>query len=172
MTNLYPFLQSSLEWTFTELFSANVSLWNQYKYISFNIFSSRILIISYKMLIITGISNEKTYELTINEILCRNVTIFSRQELTSLFQVHEKLKACTSSKLNFSSNCFIADDSHVKIVWLHVVVFSEHDILHFWDNVHLINYYPVKVPQNCFNSFNFSNQTCIQVSKFSFALDK
>ena len=28
-------------------------------------------------------------------------------------------------------NCFIADDSHVKVVWLHVVVFSEHDILHF-----------------------------------------
>ena len=40
-----------------------------------------------------------------------------------------KLKACRSSKLNFSSSCFIADDSHVKIVWLHVVVFSEHDIL-------------------------------------------
>ena len=42
-----------------------------------------------------------------------------------------KLKACGSSKLNFSSNCFIVDDSHVKIVWLHAVVFSEHDILHF-----------------------------------------
>ena len=40
-----------------------------------------------------------------------------------------KLKAYRSSKLNFSSSCFIADDSHVKIVWLHVVVFSEHDIL-------------------------------------------
>ena len=30
-----------------------------------NIFSCRILIISYKMLIITGISNEKTNQLTI-----------------------------------------------------------------------------------------------------------
>ena len=62
--------------------------------------------------------------------------------------------------------------SHIKIVCLHIVVFSEHDILHFWDNVQLFKYYPVKVLQNCFNSFNYSNQTCIQVSKFSFALDK
>ena len=43
----------------------------------------------------------------------------------------EKLKGCRNSKLNFSSSCFIANDSHVKIVWLHLVVFSEHDILHF-----------------------------------------
>ena len=55
---------------------------------------------------------------------------FRRQEL-AVFQVQEKLKACRSSKLNFSSSCFIADDSHVKIVWQHVVVFSVHDILHF-----------------------------------------
>ena len=60
MTNLYPLIQGSLEWPFSELFTANVSLWNQYKYIAFNIFSCKILIISYKMLIITGISNEKT----------------------------------------------------------------------------------------------------------------
>ena len=83
-----------------------------------------------------------------------------------------KLKACRSSKLNFSSSCFIADDIHLKIVWLHEVVFSERDILYFRDNVHLFKYYRVKVPQNGFNSFNCSNQTCIQVSKFSFALDK
>ena len=153
MTNFYPFVQGSLEWSFSELFSANVSLWNQYKYIAFNIFSCRNLIVSYKMLIITGISNEKTNELTICGILCRNVTRFYRQELASLFQVQEKLKACRNSKLNFSSSCFTANDSHVKIVWLHVVVFNEHDILHFWDNLHLFKYYPVKVPQNCFNSF-------------------
>ena len=55
------------------------------------------MIASYKMLIITGISNEKT-NLTINGILCQNVTIFS---------------------------------SHVKILYLYVVFFSEHDILHF-----------------------------------------
>ena len=37
-------------------------------------------------------------------------------ELDSFFQVQEKVKACRNSKLNFSSSCFIADDSHVKIV--------------------------------------------------------
>ena len=40
------------------LFSFDLSLWNQYKYIAFNIFSCRILIISYKMFIITGLPNE------------------------------------------------------------------------------------------------------------------
>ena len=83
------------------------------------------------MLIITGISNEKINELTIYGILCRNMTMFYRQELASLFQVQEKLNERRSSKLNFLSSCFIAYDSHVKIVWLHVVVFSEYDILHF-----------------------------------------
>ena len=129
----------------------------------------RILIISYKILIITGISNEIANELTIYRVLCRNVTTFYRQELPSLFQVQEKMKPCRSSKLNFLRNCFIAD---VKIAWLHVVVFSEHDILHFRDNVHLFKHHPVKVPQNYFNSFNCSNQTCIQLSKSSFDLDK
>ena len=75
MTNLYPFIQGSLEhnhqkWPFNKLFSANASLWNQYKYIVFNIFSYIILIISDKMLINTGISNEKTNELTMYGILC------------------------------------------------------------------------------------------------------
>ena len=169
MTNLH---QGSLEWPFSKLFFAHVSLWNQYRYIVFKISSYRILIISYKMLIITRISNEKTNELTISEKLCWNVTIFYRQELASLFRLQEKLKACWSSKLNFSSSSFIADDSHVKIIWLHAVAFSKHDILHFWGNVHLFKYYPLKVPQNDFNSFNCSNQTCIQVSKFSFGIAK
>ena len=110
---------------------------------AFNIFSCRILVILYKTLIITGISNEITNELTTYGILCWNVTVFYQQELASLFQVQEKLKACGSSKLNFSSSCFIADDSHVKIIWLRIVVFSEHDIWHFWDNIHLFKYYPV-----------------------------
>ena len=140
MAYLYPFIQGWLEWTFIESFSANVSLWNQYKYVAFNISSCRILIISYKTLIITGISNEKTNELTIYRTLCWNVTKFYLKELVSLFQVQEKLKACRSSKLNFSSSGFIADDSHIKIVWLHIVVFSKHYILHFWDNVHLFKY--------------------------------
>ena len=60
MMNLYPFIQGWLEWPFSELFSANVSLWNQCKYIAFNIFSFRILIMLYKILIIIGISNGKT----------------------------------------------------------------------------------------------------------------
>ena len=60
-----------------------------------------MLIILCKLLIITGISNEKASYLAIYGILCRNVTIFYRQELYSFFQVQEKLKACRSSKLNF-----------------------------------------------------------------------
>ena len=43
----------------------------------------------------------------------------------------KKLKVCRSSKLNFSSNCFLADYSHIKLVWQHLAAFSEHDILHF-----------------------------------------
>ena len=43
MTNLYPFIQGWLEWLFRELFSANASLCNQYKYIVFNIFSCKLL---------------------------------------------------------------------------------------------------------------------------------
>ena len=152
ITNFYPFIQGSLEWPFSYLSSANASLWNQYKYIKVNIFSCRILIISYKMLFITGISNEKTNKLVIYGMLCWNVTIFHQQELASLFQVQEKLKASRNSKLNFSGSCFIANDSHVKIVCLHVEVFDKHDVLHFWDNVHLFKHYPVKVPQICFIS--------------------
>ena len=60
---------------------------------------------------------------------------FTDIKLASLFQVQEKLKACRDSKWNYSGSCFIENDSHVNIVWLHVVVFGEHDILHFWDNV-------------------------------------
>ena len=78
---------------------------------------------------------KKTNELTIHGILSRNVAIFYRQELTSLYQVPGKLKACRSSKLNFLSNSFIIDDIHVIIVWLHVAVFNEHDILRLCDNV-------------------------------------
>ena len=72
MMYLYPFIQGSLESPFKGLFSADASLCNQYKYIAFNIFSWRILIISYKMLIITGISDEKTKQLTICGKLCPN----------------------------------------------------------------------------------------------------
>ena len=50
------------------------------------------------MLIITGISNENTNELTIYGILGQNITMFYQQGLASLFQVQEKLKACRNSK--------------------------------------------------------------------------
>ena len=46
-------------------------------------------------------------------------------------QVQGKLKAYRSSKLNFSRSCFTADDSHVKVEWLHIAIFSKLDILHF-----------------------------------------
>ena len=50
--------------------------------------------------------------------------LFYRQELVSLFQVQEKLKVGRFSKLNFLNSCFITGGSHVKIVWLHAVVFN------------------------------------------------
>ena len=51
----------------------------------------------------------------------------------SLFQVPQKPKTYKNSKWNFSSSCFYADDS-LMYVWLHTVVFTEHDILDFWDS--------------------------------------
>ena len=42
-----------------------------------------------------------------------------------------KIESVQEFKIKFLSSCFIADDNHVKTVWLHVVVFSEHDILYF-----------------------------------------
>ena len=124
MTNLYPLIQGSLEWPFRELFSAKVSLWSQYKYIVLNIFSCSILIISYKMLIITRISNAKTHELTIYWKLCWNVTIFYRQDLASLFQVQEKLKACSSSKFNHLAQWNLFDVVNSVILKFPAVVFS------------------------------------------------
>ena len=50
-------------------YGININI-NKNKYIAFNIFSCRSLIISYKMLVATGISNEKTNVLTIYGILC------------------------------------------------------------------------------------------------------
>ena len=74
---------------------------------------------------------KKKSELTVYGILCRHVTIFYRQQRASLFHAQEKLRSCKNSKLNFLSSYFIVDDSHVIIIWLHVVVFSKHEILHF-----------------------------------------
>ena len=41
---------------------------------------------------------KKTNELTIDAKLCYIVTIFYRQELATLSQVQEKLRACRNSK--------------------------------------------------------------------------
>ena len=57
-----------------------------------------------------------------------------------------KIEGMQDSKLNFSSSCFNADDSHVKIVWLHAVTFSENDVLYFWDIVDLFKHYSGKAP--------------------------
>ena len=69
MKSLYSFIQGSLVRPFSELFFPDVSLLNQYQHFVFNIFSCRILIILYKMLIIIGISNGTRNELTIKAIL-------------------------------------------------------------------------------------------------------
>ena len=70
------FYSRSVGMAINELFSSDVSLWNQYKYVAFKIYWCRILMISYKMLMISGISNETRNELIIFAILCRNATIF------------------------------------------------------------------------------------------------
>ena len=76
-----------------------VSLWSQYKYIAFNIFSCRILIISYKMSIITGISNETTNESTIYAILCRNITISYRQRISFVISSPGKIERVQELKI-------------------------------------------------------------------------
>ena len=50
------------------------------------------------MLIITGISTEKTNELNTYAMSCRNITIFYRQKLAFLFQLQDKLYAFSDSK--------------------------------------------------------------------------
>ena len=79
MTNFYLFIRGSSEWPFSKFFLSDASLWNQYKFIGFIIFSYIILIIYYKISIITVISNETTNLLAIYAKSCRNVTIFYRQ---------------------------------------------------------------------------------------------
>ena len=55
------------------------------------------------MLIITGISDEIRNELSIYAILCRNVIIFHRQELASLFssRIIAWLHLAVSTEMNF-----------------------------------------------------------------------
>ena len=63
-----------------------------------------ILIISYKILVVTEISNEKTDELTMYRMLCQNITIFYRKELVFFFQC-KKIESFHKFK--------IGDDSHM-----------------------------------------------------------
>ena len=64
-------------------------------------------------------SNEITNGITKYAILWWIDKIFYLQELASLCQVQAKLKTCRKSKESFLSSYFIADDSHIKIVWLY-----------------------------------------------------
>ena len=127
------------------------------------------ILICFEILINTVISNEITNALTIRAKLCPDVTIFYQKEIATLFQVQGKLRACENSEWSFSNSRFIVCDSHVKIISSHTVVFNKSAILRFLNNVHLLKYFPIKVPQDCFDSCNCTYQTGIQISKFSFA---
>ena len=54
---LYSFIRGSLEWPFSELILSDASLWNQYKFIAFKIFSCIISVIYFNILIIAVIPN-------------------------------------------------------------------------------------------------------------------
>ena len=154
----YPFIQGSLKQPFNELFSSNLSLRNQYKYIWFNTFSRRICI-----------KNKKANQLTIYGVLCPNVNVLPTRvsfPISSAGKTESVQKEVQNK--TFLSNCFVIDGSYGEIVWPHVLVFNEHDILHFKDHLHLLKYYPVKETQNWFNSFSCLNQTGMQVSKSFF----
>ena len=116
LTNFYSFIQVSLEWSSIELLFSNTLLWIQQKFITFKVFLCRILIIGW---------NNKWIHHTSDNML--SVTLIYRQEVASLFQVQGKFKACKNSKWTFSNSCFIARDSHIKIIWLHTAVFTKHD---------------------------------------------
>ena len=79
MTYLYSFIRGSLEWLISELFLSDASLWNQHKFITFNIFLFNILIIYWKILIITATPKETTHELTICAKLCLNIICLKTQ---------------------------------------------------------------------------------------------
>ena len=95
---LYSFIRRLLKLPLKELFFSDASFRSQLKFITFNFFLCKSFIISYKILIITMISNETTNGLTIYTKLCQNVTKFFRQKLASLIQMQEKLRACRKSQ--------------------------------------------------------------------------
>ena len=84
----------------------------------------------YKILNITQIYHETRNKLIIYAVLCRNVAIFYQQKLASLFQVQEKIENVQEFKVKLFEWLF-TDDSQIKIIWLHVVVVTEHGLLYF-----------------------------------------
>ena len=58
-----------------------------------------------------------------------------------------------------TSRCFLAMDIHIRVILLKTVVINEHDTLHFRDSVPLLNYYPLKIPQNRFTLLSWSSGT-------------
>ena len=52
----------------------------------------------------------------------------------------------------------------MTIIYSYTVIFNKHDNLYLRDNFHLLKY-AMTVSENCFDSFNFSNETVLQISK-------
>ena len=102
----YPFIQGSLKQPFNELFSSNLSLRNQYKYICFNTFSRRICI-----------KNKKANQLTIYGVLCPNVNVLPTRVSFPISSAGktESLQKEVQNK-TFLSNCFVIDGSYGEIV--------------------------------------------------------
>ena len=141
MTNFYSFIWDSLEWPFSEFFFSDASLWNQYKFIVFNIFSSKIWTISLKTFIITVTTNKKTNELTIYAKLCWNPTKFYRLEILHFFiSGTPKIE----SVWEFFEWLFHYRWQLHKKLYRHIS--NENAILCYSDNVHLSKYFPIKVP--------------------------
>ena len=87
--------------------------------------------------------------------------MFYWQKIACLFQVQEKLRTCWNLKISFSNSRFIAGDSDVNVISSHTAVFNENVVLCFSDNEQLL-----------IHSFVQIKQAGMQISKFSFALDK
>ena len=76
------------------------------KFIDFNVFLWKILIIPCKILITAVVSNETTNALTIYSMLCQNITILYQQELASLFQIKKKIKSAQEFEILFFEYLF------------------------------------------------------------------
>ena len=79
------------------------------------------------MLIITGIFDETRNKLTIYSTLCRNI-IFLLTKISFFISSAGKMENVQEFNVKLFEQLF-TDDNHIKIVWLHVIVFTEHDLL-------------------------------------------